>query len=126
MLLLSQTINGLEIAGDTLIFLLQGLGFVLNLQKTVLVLLQKIDFLGLEIESMTMTLTLPQEKVKILRLKCQKILPNFRTSLWQVTSLVDSLCSAAKAVLPAMLQIRYLQQQKIAAIRKNPSYQSAI
>ena len=32
-LLMSQTINGLEIARDTLIFLLQGLDFVLNLKN---------------------------------------------------------------------------------------------
>ena len=41
MLLMSQKINGLEIARDTLIFLLQSLGFVINLQKYVLVPLQK-------------------------------------------------------------------------------------
>ena len=51
MLLMSQTINCLQIARDTLIFLLQSLGFVINLQKTVLVSLQKIEFLGLEIDS---------------------------------------------------------------------------
>ena len=51
MLLMSQTINCLQIARDTLIFLLQSLGFVINLQKTVLVPLQKIEFLGLEIDS---------------------------------------------------------------------------
>ena len=117
MLLMSQTINGLEIARDTLIFLLQSLGFVNNLQKSVLEPLQKIEF---------MTLTLPQEKVKKLRLKCQKLISNPRTTLWEVTSLLGSLCSTAQAVLPAMLQIRFLQQQQIAAIRKNPSYQSAI
>ena len=52
MLLMSQTINCLQIASDTLIFLLQSLGFVINLQKTVLVPLQKIEFLGLEIDSL--------------------------------------------------------------------------
>ena len=69
-LLMSQTINGLEIARDTLFFLLQSLGFVIYLQKSVQVPLQKIEFLGLEIDSVRMTLTLPQEKVKKLRLKC--------------------------------------------------------
>ena len=52
MLLMSQTINFLQIARDTLNFLLQSLGFVINLQKTVLVPLQKIEFLGLEIDSL--------------------------------------------------------------------------
>ena len=52
MLLMSHTINFLQIARDTLNFLLQSLGFVINLQKTVLVPLQKIEFLGLEIDSL--------------------------------------------------------------------------
>ena len=78
MLLMSQTINGLEIARDILIFLLQALGFVINLQKSVLGPLQKIEFLGLEIDTMG--------------------------------SDQPSLCSTAQAVLPAMLQIRFLQQ----------------
>ena len=123
---MSPTINSLEIAMDALIFLLQSLGFVINLQKSFLVLLQKIEFLGLEIDSMRMTLTLKQEKVKKLRLKCQKCISNPRTILWGATSLLGSLCSAAQAVLPAMVQIRFLQQQQIAAIRNNPSYQSAM
>ena len=63
MLLMSQNINGLEIARDTLILLLQSLGFAIILQRSVLVPLQKIEFLGLEIDSVRMTLTLPQKKV---------------------------------------------------------------
>ena len=78
---MSQTINGLEIARDILIFLLQGLDFVINLQKSVLVPLQKIYFLYLEIDSVRIRLTLPQEKVKNLRLKCQKLISNTGTTL---------------------------------------------
>ena len=124
MLLISQTINGLEIARDILIFLLQGLDFVINLQKSVLVPLQKIYFLYLEIDSVRIRLTLPQEKVKNLRLKCQELISNTGTTLQYVTSLLGSLCSTVQAVLPAMLQIRFLQQQQIRAIRNNLSYQS--
>ena len=43
MLLISQTINGLEIARDKLIFLLQGLIFVINLQISILVPLQRVS-----------------------------------------------------------------------------------
>ena len=88
MLLMNQTVNGPEIARDTLIVLLQSLGFVINLQKSVLVPLQKIEFLGLEIDSVRMALTLPHEKVKKLRLKCQKLISNPRTTLWEVTCLL--------------------------------------
>ena len=75
---------------------------------------------------MRVTLTLPQENVKKFRLKCQKLISNPRTTLRGLTSLLGSLCSTAQAVLPAMLQIRFLQQQQIAAIRNNPFYQSGM
>ena len=59
-LLMSQTINDLEIARDTFIF---SIAESIH-QKSVLVPLQKIEFLGLKIDLVRMTLTLPQEKVK--------------------------------------------------------------
>ena len=65
MLLMSQTINSLEIATDTLIFLLWSLGFVINLQKSALVPLQKIEFLGLEIDLGRMKLHYHKKKCKI-------------------------------------------------------------
>ena len=126
MLQISQTINGLDIARDILIFLLQSLGFVINRKKSVLVPLQKIEFLGLEIESVRIIITLPPEEIKKLRLKCQKLISNPRTTLRELTDLMHYFWSTADAVLPAMLQIRFLQQQQIAAIRNNPSYQIAM
>ena len=126
MLQISQTINGLDIARDILIFLLQSPGFVINRKKSVLVPLQKIEFLGLEIESVRIIITLPPEEIKKLRLKCQKLISNPRTTLRELTDLIDYFWSTADAVLPAMLQIRFLQQQQIAAIRNNPSYQIAM
>ena len=61
----------LNMTRDTLIFLLQQLGFIINLKKSVLSATQKIEFLGLEIDSVNMTLTLPTGKVKNLRQKCR-------------------------------------------------------
>ena len=51
---------------DTLIFLLQELRFTINLKKLILSATQKLEFLGLEIDSVNMTSTLPMEKVKSL------------------------------------------------------------
>ena len=49
--------------GLILIFLLQHLGFVTNFKKCALELTQKIEFLGIIVNSKTMTLFLTQEKV---------------------------------------------------------------
>ena len=49
---------------NTLIFLLQHLGFVINLKKSVLTPSQQIEFLGLTIDTYTMTVALTEEKME--------------------------------------------------------------
>ena len=67
MLLMARSKEELIQNRDTLIYLLQHLGFVINKKKSSLSPSQTIEFLGLEINSMLMSLSLPQEKlVKIL------------------------------------------------------------
>ena len=75
-LLMSQTIEGLNMARDTLIFLLQQPGFIINLRKLVLSAKQKLDFLGLEIDSVNMTLPLPMGKEKSLTQKSRNLMEN--------------------------------------------------
>ena len=38
---------------------------------------------------------------------------NPKPALWEITSLIGSLCSRAQGLIPAFLQIRYLQQQQV-------------
>ena len=101
MLIMCQSQGELVVAQETLIFLLQHLGFVINQKKSLLTPVQKIEFLGMEINSVTMTLTLPQEKVNKLLQQCQEVLENPMISLWNLSSLIGSLCSTAQAVLPS-------------------------
>ena len=63
MLLIGHTIEATLIARDTLILLLQQLGFVLNLKKSVLTPKQRIEFLHATVDSLIMTLSLPEKKV---------------------------------------------------------------
>ena len=70
MLLMSHIIEGLKMARDTLIFLLQHLVFIINLKKYLLSPIGNLEFLGLELESMQMTLTLPEINVKKLISEC--------------------------------------------------------
>ena len=58
---------------DTVILLLQELNFVINQEKSVIISIQVIEFLSMEIDSKTMTISLPQEKVQKIKLKCQNI-----------------------------------------------------
>ena len=58
-----NTMEKILVVRDSVIFLLQPLGFVTNFKKCVLELTQKIEFLGIIVNSKTMTLFLTQEKV---------------------------------------------------------------
>ena len=74
MLLIDHTIEETLVARDTVIFLLQPLGFVLNLKKLVLTPTQRIEFLGLTVDSLIMTLSLPEKKVSNVQKQCQELL----------------------------------------------------
>ena len=78
MLLIDHTIEETLVARDTVIFLLQPLGFVLNLKKLVLTPTQRIEFLGLTVDSLIMTLSLPEKKVSNVQKQCQELLQKTR------------------------------------------------
>ena len=106
---------------DTLIFLLQHLGFVIKLKKSVLKPSQQIDVLGLKIDTHTMTLALTEENMKY-----QNLLSHFQTTVLELTKLISLMSSTVQAVLPARLQLRYLQQQQIQSLNQACSYQVEI
>ena len=54
--------------------LLDNLGFVINLKKSVLCQTQRIEFLGMIIDSVEMTVSLNQEKVKLISKRYQDVL----------------------------------------------------
>ena len=70
--------------------------------------------------------TLLMEKVKSLTLKCRNLMENPKPTLWEITSLISSLCSTAQAVMPAFLQMRYLQQQQVEYTKKQFPYHSIV
>ena len=64
MLILSHTIQKAHISLDMVIYLLQNLVFIIDIRKSILYRYQKIEFLGMEIDSIKMILSLTPEKVQ--------------------------------------------------------------
>ena len=64
LLIFGNTIEEILVARDSVIFLLQHLEFAINFKKCVLEPTQEIQFLGIIVNSKTMTLSLSQEKVQ--------------------------------------------------------------
>ena len=121
-MLIGHTIEETLVARDTVIFLLQRLGFVLNLKKLALTPTQRTEFLGLTVDSLIMTLSLPEKKVSNVQKQCQELLQKTQVLILKLTKLTGLLSSTIQAVLPAQVNIKYLQQQQIEALKTQGSY----
>ena len=106
--------------------LLENLGFVINLKKSVLSPVQKIEFLVMTVDSLTLCLALPRDKVRGIRRECESLIANPTTTVRQLAHLLGRLSSSIQAVFPAPLYYRYLQQAKIQALRSGGHYESRV
>ena len=112
-LILRKTLEETILSRDTVIYLLQNLGFVINLKKSVLYPTQRIKFLGMITDPVEMAVSLPQEKVESISKRCQDVLSMQEVLIKDLAKLLGTLSSTALAILPAPTYIRYLQRQQI-------------
>ena len=125
-LLMASSKEELEIARDTLIFLFQHLGFVINVKKSELTPSKRMEFLGVIIDSVNMEMSLSEEKVQKIIVKCLKMLEKKKVSIREVFQLIGTLSSTTMAILPAPLQYRFLQKQVIQELNFYLSYEKQI
>ena len=123
MILMGDSIEKISMCRDTVIFLLQHLGFVINWRKSVLTPVQEIEFLGLKTNSVNLEISLTEEKIQKVKIKRQNLLTEPETSILELTRVIGLLTSTIQAVLPARLQYRYLQLQQISSLKESHSYQ---
>ena len=88
-----------------MIYLLQNLGFVMNLKKSVFHPTQRIEFLGMIKDSVEMTVSLPQE--------VSGYIVNAGGVNKGPSKAFENISSTALAIIPAPLYMRYLQRQQI-------------
>ena len=81
MLLMGRTLQGIMTGRDTLIFLLQNLDYVINLKKSILQPVKQLEFLGLQINTKEMTLSLSEEKMVHNIQQCQNFSVKF---YWEI------------------------------------------
>ena len=75
-LLIGHSLEELVMSRDTVMFLLQHLGFIINWKKSVLTPVQEIEFLGLTINSVTLELSLNKIKTQKVVSERQNLLNN--------------------------------------------------
>ena len=117
-LVMASSKEELSLASDTMIYFLQNLGFLVNVITSVLQPCQTLQFLGMEISSVDMTLNLPIKKIdkRDEREDHATVPGSFRevSSFHKGTEPVNwFLVSTAIVVLPAPLLYWAMQRQQI-------------
>ena len=103
-------------------FLLQHLGFVDNWKKSILTPVQEIEYVGLKINSVSLDISLTEEKIQKVKTKCLNLLTEPETLILELTQVIGLLASTIQAVLPARLQCQYLQLQQISSLKGSHLY----
>ena len=89
------------VARSAFIFLLPNLGFSINVKESVLQSCQKIEFLGVIVESKELNLSPPQRKVSEIIEQCQLFLAKDQVSVREISQLIGRLCYSSMPVPPA-------------------------
>ena len=110
----------------TTLNLLDGLGFVINYPKSLLVPSHEIEFLGYAVNSLNLSLSLPKDKIKKVRQNCQKLLANPVVTVRKLAKFLGLLSSSIQAVFPAPLHYRYLQHAKNTVLKRQKSYEALV
>lgn len=125
-LLIAESPEKLTQARDTTLFLLQSLGFVINLGKSKLTPCQVLDFLGFQINTQKMTFYLSKEKVTKLKKSCREVLSTKNLTVRELAKITGKLVSTLQAIIPANLQCRFLQMLQIKAIMSGKTFEAKI
>jgi hypothetical protein len=117
-LILNQDKERLLQDRDTVLWIFQMLGLIINWKKSCLIPQQQMEFLGFQVNSRSMMLTLPQDKILDIQKRCSEMLKRETSSVRHLAKLIGKLTASAQAVLSAPLNYRRLQMQKSRALLK--------
>ena len=116
LLFMNQSKDGLGLDMATARYLLENLGFVINLEKSSFVPTQNMEFLGFVVNTQAMTLLLPNSKVESIKSHCNYLLALPEVSVRDLSQLIGKLTASIQAIFPAPLHYRHLQHLKHQAL----------
>jgi hypothetical protein len=118
-LLLGSTFSLCQHNIDDTVSLMSYLGFIIHDKKSVLVPTQKIRFLGFDIDSENMLVTLPAEKVAEIVSECLYIWSRESVPIRKVARVLGLLVASFSAVEYGPLHYRHIEWQKIEQLKIN-------
>ena len=112
--------------GAIVVRILESLGFIINKEKLVLIPSQKIVFLGFVIDSVAMTVSLPEEKLNKLKEQTLSLWERPQCSIRELAHVVGLIVSSFSVIKPARLYCRDLEVYKLAALSSSGGDYNAI
>lgn len=105
-----------ELWGKLAVAVLEALGFIVNYNKSILTPVQAVQFLGFNLDSIRMTLTVPQEKLQGITAQAQHLLSQTEVTGRELAKFVGTASSMTLAITQAPLFYRALQTAKNATL----------
>lgn len=102
------------------------LGFRVNWEKSNLIPSQKRHYLGFIVDSIQLSLSLPEDKLSKIMTECSHALLAKSLTVRQLACLIGRMSAATQTILPAPLFYRQLQNLKNAAFSTSQSYDSRL
>ena len=121
-ILISESEAKLKESIATTVSLLTHLGFVVHPEKSVLYPTRKIKFLGFMLDTVEMSISLPEEKMTEIRDLCANLLHMNRPSIRQVARVIGKIVASFPAVQYGPLFYRELEKDKIQALKANKGH----
>lgn len=120
---MGRSARSVEETGFSVVNLFQQAGFQINEEKSSLLPTQSLTFLGYVIDTVKMTVSLPQEKVQQILKEIQNLLLQAHPKIRSVAHVIGLLVSTFPAVYQGPLHYRCLERDKTEALFLVQSYQ---
>lgn len=112
--------------GETMIALLESLGFVINNEKSIIIPVQRITYFGFILDSVKFMVFLPDKKVEKIKQSASRLLAKSIVPIRELASFIGLLINAFFAIMEAPMHYRNLERQKVQALNASPDYDSMI
>ena len=116
-LVMAESREKAEDQASGLTYLLQCLGFTVNMTKSILIPTQSLEFLGFSVDSRTMELSLPAHKLKKIRAESRKLLGAEHITNRTLSRLIGKMSATNQVIPPAPLFYRHLQMDLSESLR---------
>ena len=118
-LILAETKEALTNQVEALVYLLEAVGFIINQKKSITTPTQSLEFLGVTIDTRSMTISLPAGKLKKIRAEARKMALAVSVSARDLARLLGKMNATASVIPVAPLFCRHLQRSLSQALNDN-------